>query len=460
MNKIFNPFNIILFLICVVLATMVVFIPKIYILGPIFLLALIFLVSRKLIWGIYLMVLFYPFISLQINFDYGINLPVVDLIALVTFIAWIFSLLIKKENRPVKFPGLIYFFGFFLIAALSLLNVTEFGAGQFWLSLKYLLRPIIFFYLMFVILPFNNIKKEEQLKFSFYLLYFLGIAVSLMGVWSLLFIKQTAGVIPRAVPFGIAGLYPLGTNQNLIAETLVSLIPIAWLLIKQASSWIVKYWLSIGLILMALINLLTFSRAGWIVFLLEVFLIIYYEYFHAKKITKKDLWLIFVVGFFVLLILGIMMYNLLTSPIGESSNRNRLELLRISFDTFNRHPLIGQGVGTFQKIVSYDPTYTLEYGLPMESHGFIQKVATETGLLGLFAFLSIILFFLKTSFRIFRAKKDFFSWSLIIVIVGSFVFQLFNTSYYVSKLWLPVGLALTALNVYYPSLFKKHEPKN
>ncbi len=456
MSKVFSPLNIIVALICLVLAFLIVWVPQFYIWAPLFLCALIFLVSRKLIWGVYLMVFFYPFISLQINFGAGINLPVVDLVALVTFAAWLFSLLINKEKTNFKFPGWVYFAGFFLAAALSLTSAKEFGADQLALSFKYLLRPIIFFYLMFVVLPFNTLKKEEHFKVSLYILYFLGLATSLMGAWSILFINQSFGVIPRAVPFGIAGLYPLGTNQNLIAETLVSIIPLAWVLIKKASSWVAKFWLTLGLIVMSLINLLTFSRAGWIVFLLEVVLIVFYEYFYTRKITKKDLMLFSGVGLFVLLILGVMMYNLTTSPIVASSNRNRLELLRISLETFNRHPLVGQGVGTFQKIVSYDSTYTLEYGLPMESHGFVQKVIAESGLLGLIFFILIIFFFLKKAFLSFQQEKHYLFWGLLVVVVGSFVFQLFNTSYYVSKLWLPVGLALTAINIYYPNLFKKN----
>lgn len=457
MNKVFSPFNILVALCCLLLAFLIVWVPKIYIWAPLFLCALIFLVSRKLIWGVYLMVFFYPFISLEINFGYGINLPVVDLVALVTFVAWLFLELLKnKEKTNFKFPGLVYFVGFFLAAALSLTNAREFGTDQLGLSLKYLLRPIMFFYLMFVVLPFNTIKKEEQFKISLYILYFLGLAVSLMGIWSLLFIKQSFGVIPRAVPFGIAGVYPLGTNQNLIAETLVSIIPLAWVLIKKASSWVAKFWLTLGLIVMSLVNLLTFSRASWIVFLLEIVLIVFYEYFYTRKITKKDLVLFFGVGLFVLLILGAMMYSLINSPIVASSNRNRLELLRVSLETFNRHPLVGQGVGTFQKIVSYDSTYTLEYGMPMESHGFIQKIITETGLLGLVFFILIIFFFLKKVFLSFQQEKHYLFWGLLVVIIGSFVFQLFNTSYYVSKLWLPIGLALAAINIYYPNLFKKN----
>jgi len=203
-------------------------------------------------------------------------------------------------------------------------------------------------------------------------------------------------------------------------------------------------------------NLLTFSRAGWIVLLLELGFIFYYEYLRNKKINpalclskywinKEKLFLIIIPVLIILLLLSIFMYILITSPVTESSNRNRLELIRITKESFSRHPWIGQGVGTFQKIVSYDYTYILDFGAPIDAHGFVQKILAEMGILGLISFLLILFFVFRKIYLAWRKEKNnYIIFGFLVSLIGLFGFQLFNTSYYVAKLWLIVGLALSA----------------
>ncbi|MFH1457399.1 MAG: O-antigen ligase family protein, partial [Patescibacteria group bacterium] len=448
--KIFSFQNILLALAFIVLVLIAIFIQPTYIVGLLVLIFCVWLLSRSLIWGIYLMVFFFPFISLQINFGFGVNLPIVDILALGVFVGWIFRMLFDKSMRPAKFPGLIYFLGFFLVGALSIINVSDFGESGLWLvSLKYLLRPIVFFYLMFVVLPFNIIKKEKQVINILGIFYSLGILISLMGLWSAFFMRSIGSVIPRAIPFEIFGILPLGVNHNLIAETLIVIIPLAWILIKKAKDFSIKFWLSIGGLVMALTTFLTFSRAGWIVLFIEIMAIIYYEYLRTKKFKKLNKSnLVFVISLFliILIFLGFFMYTLLTSPITASSNENRMEMIRIVQEVNSKHPLIGQGVGTFQRIVSYDYVYMLSFGSTIDAHGFVQKIIAETGFLGLLAFASIIIYIFKTIYSAYKKDKtNYVLFGLLIAVLGAFVFQLFNTSYYISKLWLIVGVALVAV---------------
>ena len=458
--KIFSFQNILLALAFIVLALIAVFIQPTYIVGLLALIFFIWLLSRSLIWGIYLMVLFFPFISLEINFGFGINLPIVDILAIGVFIAWMFRLLIDKSMRPVKFPGLVYFLGFFFIGALSIMNVSDFSQAGLWMSsLKYLLRPIVFFYLMFVVLPFNVIKKEKQVINILGIFYSLGILISLMGLWSAFFMRSVGSVIPRAIPFEIFGIFPLGVNHNLIAETLIVIIPLAWILIKKVKSLSIKFWLSIGGLIMALTTFLTFSRAGWIVLFIEILAIIYYEYLRTKKFKKLNKSnLVFVISLFliILIFLGFFMYTLLSSPITASSNENRMEMIRIVQEVNSRHPWLGQGAGTFQRIVSYDYVYMLSFGSPIDAHGFVQKIVSEMGVLGLLAFIGIIGYIFKTIYSAYKKDKtNYILFGLLFAVLGAFVFQLFNTSYYISKLWLIVGIALVAVKIYFPKVYEK-----
>jgi len=125
-------------------------------------------------------------------------------------------------------------------------------------------------------------------------------------------------------------------------------------------------------------------------------------------------------------------------------------LTQISLDAWRKHPWIGNGAGVFQDLVSQEQFYILEFGAPLDSHGVIQKLLAESGALGLATFmllLGYVLWRIVATYR--RAVKTDFAASLVILVcfmtaVGSIVFQFFNTSYFVSKLWLPLGVALAA----------------
>ena len=78
-------------------------------------------------------------------------------------------------------------------------------------------------------------------------------------------------------------------------------------------------------------------------------------------------------------------------------------------------------------------------------------------LLFLFLFICNPLFALstwETKYKI-ENKTNYILFGLLISVLGIFVFQLFNTSYYISKLWLIVGIALVAVKIYFPKVYEK-----
>lgn len=394
--------------------------------------------------GIYLIVALYPFIYLQLWLGREINLPYVDLLAMIVFTSWIIRrlYLYLEKGKKIKwqeFFGLGVFLPFFVASLLSLINIENFGLG-----LKYALRPILFFYLMFVVLPYNVIDSKKVLRNIFKILYWLGIFVALMGMYSLI-LPSSVGVFRRAVPISIFGINPLGTNHNLIAEVLISVIPVGLVLIWQEKNIKIKRWLTLGLFLMMGVNLLTFSRTGWIALFLEIFiLVLVYFRKSIKKIAPAliALALIFIPAIFL-------MFGFLNTPIVESSNANRIQLTQIALDKFQEHPIFGSGVGTFIESVSQDEWYIIDFGVPLEAHGVIQKLIAETGIFGLLTFSFLLFCLLKYLINVYRQIPQDSQWKLIMIclilsVVGSIVFQLFNTSYYVSKMWLPIGIALSA----------------
>ena len=416
-------------------------------------LVLLFL-TRFITFGMYLMVLFYPFIYLQLFIGQNVNVPYVDLIAIFVFAAWVLHSLflppyggfhfIKQWRKGAKlslenFPGLIFFAMFIAAALLSLINATD-----FFYSLKYILRPLSFFYLMFVVLPYNIINSKKVLINVFRIFYAVGIFVSLMGLWSVLF-SNAQGLLRQAVPLPIFGIPILGTNHNLIAEVLISVIPIGFILIWEAKDLLIKKLLITGVLLMIAINLLTFSRTGWITLAFELLVMVLIKY-------RKNIRSYFELGAVVFLIISPLLvygYLFLTSGLVQSSNENRIALTRIALDTFYKHPIVGAGAGTFVDQVAMDHWYIVDFGSPSEAHGVVQKLLAETGILGFLTFFALLGYIIWRLIAAYRQMPEdspykYILLALMLSAAGSIIFQFFNTSYFVSKLWLPLGVALAA----------------
>ncbi|MCX6740486.1 MAG: O-antigen ligase family protein [Candidatus Parcubacteria bacterium] len=421
--------------------------PLYYILVFIALILAVTLLVRYPQVGIYLIALLFPFTYLE--FVYGdLNVPYVDLVALMLFIAWMIrqSFMEKREPLTLKmFPGLFFMALYVIACFLSLLNVEH---EYFSFCLKYLLRPIIFFYLMFVVLPFNLVDTLKKLKNVLQILFVLGVTLAFTGVWSLLF-PPVVGA-RRVLPISILGVYPLGQNHNLLSEVFIFLIPMALILFWQEKNIFWKNIYLSGAILMAGINLLTLSRSGWIALGVQLAILVWLKYRQQMKkiLSPAALYLLAI----VLIPAIFLMYKLTQAGITESATLNRLKLIEVSFMLFRKYPLFGSGVGIFTQIMSQVKWYIIEYGSALDSHGFIFKNLAETGFVGTACFCFLIFYFIYIIYKAYQQNaKAEYSWVILgffLAVIGVFIFQLFGTSYYIVKTWLPVGLALATLKLY------------
>lgn len=439
-----------------------------YVVGIISVILILLFFFRFINLGLYLIVLLYPFIYLQLFVGRDVNIPYVDLIAIFVFFAWVLRSLffppygglrfIKEIGKGAKlswenFPGFLFFLLFILASLLSLVNTENFGG-----SLKYILRPLSFFYLMFVVLPYNVINSRKVLTKIFWAFFSVGIFVALMGLWSVLFPEGT-GLFRRAIPLPFFGIHILGTNHNLIAEVLISVIPIGFILIWEERDIFIKKLLIVGVLLMATVNLLTFSRTGWIALAFELLVLVFLKY-------RKNIRNYFELGLVIFLILSPLVlygYLFMTSEIVRSSNLNRLALTKIAFETFTKHPVVGAGAGTFVEQVARDQWYVVDFGNPSEAHGVVQKLLAETGLLGFVSFFALLAYIVWRLIGAYRrlSPESPYRYVLLALILssgGSIIFQLFNTSYFVSKLWLPLGVALAAVRLAEEHLAEEDEP--
>ena len=93
--------------------------------------------------------------------------------------------------------------------------------------------------------------------------------------------------------------------------------------------------------------------------------------------------------------------------------------------------------------------FIAKYGAPLDSHGFGQKLLAENGLVGTVFFLIFIFLIFRKLYRgIFQyIEHDKLLLPLSLAAAGGFFYQVFNTSYYKGRIWLPIALALVALEI-------------
>jgi O-antigen ligase len=340
-----------------------------------------------------------------------------------------------------KFPGWQFFIAVAIAGVLAIIN-NQYPLPAF----KYWLRPILFFYLTYILLPVNIIQTKTELKRIMKLMVGTGLVAGVLGLLGVFF-GEGFWFLGRAGGLSIFGVNPLGGNHNAVAEVLIAILPMAFVLYILMRKIQHRGWYLLAILFSMGVILLTFSRSGWLA-LVIMLLILYFARF-SKKFDKRSAILVFVVVAIVVLTF----YALIWSQVEEvrGSTSSRWLMTGVAWHNFLDRPIIGNGLNTFNEIVGGTFVYFVEFGDPLDSHGFLQKVMTEMGLLGLFSFISMLGYFgyeYVKAYNRAEKKERLIVLGFIMMFCGVVFFQLFSTSYYIVKMWLPIGVGLVGVKLY------------
>ncbi|MDA3802481.1 MAG: O-antigen ligase family protein [Patescibacteria group bacterium] len=312
-------------------------------------------------------------------------------------------------------------------------------------SIWYFIRWPLFLYLAYILVPFNLIRDRKTLKYVLITITFSSLIVLVFGFLSLYGQDITNSVFRiRSIPF--FGVYPFGQNHNLIAEFLNIGTFFILSLRALAKSVRFKRFLDVVFILSAIGIILTFSRTAWIVLALQS-LVYIWLYFKDRRVNKKQ-----IVVPIIILVLMFIPFIFKMENIQEentSSTDNRLMLTQISLEAFKEKPLIGHGSGEYIRQVEKNIRFRAKYGEPIDSHGILQKVLTENGILGFVSWIFIVLVLSLSFYSALLKYRKKAPWlpPLIIGSMGGLIFQFLNTSYYKGKVWLPIVITLLAIQL-------------
>lgn len=430
-----------------------------WVVEPLYVVVLVIATPLLVWWGarpfvpLLLIAVTFPFTSVELTAG-ALNVPIADAVAFIAIIAWVFRMLYmrvvhNKRMNAYEFPAWPAALAFFAIAAISAAGTIDPE-----LPFKYVARPLLFFYLAFIFLPVNAIRTRESLERILVAISGLGVVVALYGLVGFIVAPATSFLSRRVVPVDILGINPLASNHNLIANVLIIAIPVTlYLLLKNSTrDQLLQKLLFIGLLIMVVATALTFSRTGWLALFLELLVLFFFQYrHHLRNVARYT-------GAALVIALPLIAYMTFFSAqdVVQSSNYNRVLLNEIAVAMVQEAPLFGTGPGTFISYVSRNTLYITEFGAPLDSHGFVQKVIGETGILGLLAYSALLLGTLWPILRRVRAytanageysQDQYLAVSLMAMAAGAAFFQLFQTSYFIGLMWLPIGIALAGSRI-------------
>ncbi|MFH1620589.1 MAG: O-antigen ligase family protein [Patescibacteria group bacterium] len=433
--------------------------------GPIFLIglaAVMIFAFRYIYLTFFIAVAFMPFLGITVSVPTGainigqrafggsIDVSLGEVFLFVVLGAWALKLIMLwrrrgDENWRPRFPlirSYLCLFAAHLISAFSPLVPDPV------LVVKYSLRPVFYSYLAFIALPVNLIRSRRRLITVLSVFIGVGILAALNGLVSIFFPIDGSNLVGRAHPYPIFGINALGENHNSLAELLVVTTPLTLALIGLVRHERTKRLLYMATSLQFVIGLLTFTRTGWIVFALQITCLLATVW---RRTATKYISKILIASIF-LAPLAVTMLAYSVSQTAQSSNSTRLALTQIAMQIFYTSPWVGGGAGTFVDRVGSTSVFLLEYGDPLDSHGFLQKLAAETGLVGLLGYAIVIAASLVVFWRGYKLIKSPVSKNILVFVVlaflGSVVYQLFNTSYWTGRLWLPLGLLIATIEVF------------
>ncbi|MCX5705946.1 MAG: O-antigen ligase family protein [Candidatus Omnitrophica bacterium] len=182
-----------------------------------------------------------------------------------------------------------------------------------------------------------------------------------------------------------------------------------------------KYLRLVATIVFALLLIpliFVFSRATWLACVISFILV-------SCLKGKRSLIIILI----VLLIAGFLMPAKVKNramTFADTSTSIRVELWDRGIQMFKSSPIVGTGLGMFEKLM-YDQKYRITWDSPttlVHAHNTYIEILAEMGLMGFFAFIFAFSTFLNLFFKLLDRNFDNFKWVILSGLFGSIIASL------------------------------------
>ncbi len=243
----------------------------------------------------------------------------------------------------------------------------------------FFIEPVLLFYAAVV-----AIKNKEQLFTTLRFLFWSAFIISLFGLvqyWTHVWLplrfwgyglemKRITSVFeyPNALALYLAPVFIFFLATYLKGEKLVG-----------------KFWMPVGLILMAIALTLTYSRGAWLATIVAVVVL-------ALQTSALNLKRWGIGGIILLLVMSPLLLTRMKTTFHDGSSSERVQLYKVAVSKITNSPLLGNGLYGFRQTLE-NSTYGGE--ILNYPHNIVLNFWVETGLLGVLSFFLIIFLALK-----------------------------------------------------------------
>ncbi len=372
--------------------------------------------------------------------------------AFVIFLVWAFHILIYRDFKLPSSRQLFYFFCFALIATFS--SALRWDESSFYYA--DLLKVFILYFLIA-----NLAKTKKDIAVIVITLLILGLMTSVLAIY------QSTHGIGLQMSGGILRVTGFSNDPNDLALSLLLLLPFAFgLLVRSQRLGVKAVYLTLFSIYLIVIGL-TFSRAVYLG--LPILIIISAWKFMEKGkrfLAIVTVSLIFSVGLFFLPQKVWQRIQTITMTELDPSIWSRLDGYIVGGKMMAEHPIVGVGIGRWR--LEYWPVAFASPLVRTKSssvqHNIFLEVGSETGFLGLFFFILLIICAfrdIRETRRIFDRLNEemlaMFSQALEIGLIGFLISTMFVAAIHVKFFWIILGFMLALRGLALSLLAKKKE---
>lgn len=319
----------------------------------------------------------------------------------------------------------------------------------------------LFVYLIFMCFYFiiTNIIRTKKDVFNLVKTFILSsMLVSLYGIYQYIFgvSMESSWVDANMFESIKTRVYSTLGNPNVLGEYLILIIPIAvfYLFVKTNLLNKLAYFASLGAMLLCIV--LTFSRGAWVGLILSVGIFVM---FAVPKIWAVLLMLAYCV--FITLPDSVINRFASIGNTSDSSTSYRIGIWVGTILILKEFILsgIGIGVGAFHTVY---PLFSYRAMVAHHSHNLFLQIATEAGILGIVAFVTIIIFLFFKSVKVYSQSsriKSLLVLSIVAAIIGFMAQSMFDYSFYNYRVmlvfWQIIGFLMAIKHVVFDETLPK-----
>jgi len=324
----------------------------------------------------------------------------------------------------------------------------------------FLLPAILTYYMTVVIL-----KDKETIGRAIKVCLFTLTAVSLFAIYEFLgsYLNlpyanyySHSWNYTRIFGFNVLRVSSVSLEPILLANYIISMLPLAALLFIYKINLISRRYLLICILVSSLCLILTFSRSsiysGIVALLCAIFILRRQNHIISKRLTfiVITILLLTVIIFYPQLLAKFRTYFDISDYSQHISAFHRVVCGLSAINMFLQHPLLGVGTGNFIFHLSENlpgshiPELIEHTGMPVVVNNLYLELLSETGLFGLLSFICLICFLLKFTLKRIKTMEDKY-WDVILLglflgFVTVLTNQIFSASFYFPYVWFLMGL--------------------